>query len=98
MPPSSVGTIEKPITTTVRKIAPRYRVLLHNDDFNGMEYVVECLIETVPALTVPQAIDIMMQAHNSGKGLVIVCELEHAEFYCESLCSKGLTSTIEPDE
>ena len=98
MPPSSVGTIEKPITTTVRKIAPRYRVLLHNDDFNGMEYVVECLVETVPALTAPQAIDIMMQAHNSGKGLVIICELEHAEFYCETLCSKGLTSTIEPDE
>lgn len=95
---TSVGTIEKTTTSTVRKIAPRYKVLLHNDDFNGMEYVVESLIETVPSLTAPQAIDIMMQAHNSGVGLVIVCELEHAEFYCESLRSKGLTSTIEPDE
>ncbi|MEM6867988.1 MAG: ATP-dependent Clp protease adapter ClpS [Cyanobacteria bacterium P01_F01_bin.3] len=95
---TSIGTIEKTTTSTVRKIAPRYRVLLHNDDFNGMEYVVECLIETVPALTVPQAIDIMMQAHSSGVGLVIICELEHAEFYCETLRSKGLTSTIEPDE
>lgn len=95
---TSVGTIEKTTTSTVRKIAPRYRVLLHNDDFNGMEYVVECLVETVPALTAPQAIDIMMQAHNSGVGLVIVCELEHAEFYCETLRSKGLSSTIEPDE
>jgi len=95
---TSIGTIEKTTTSTVRKIAPRYRVLLHNDDFNGMEYVVECLVETVPALTAPQAIDIMMQAHNSGVGLVIVCELEHAEFYCETLRSKGLSSTIEPDE
>ena len=95
---TSVGIIEKTTTSTVRKIAPRYRVLLHNDDFNGMEYVVECLLSTVPSLTAPQAIDIMMQAHNSGKGLVIVCELEHAEFYCEALCSKGLTSTIEPDD
>ncbi|MEO0867997.1 MAG: ATP-dependent Clp protease adaptor ClpS, partial [Cyanobacteria bacterium J06642_11] len=49
-------------------------------------------------LSVPQAVDIMMQAHNSGVGLVIVCELEHAEFYSEMLRSKGLTSTIEPDE
>ena len=95
---TSIGTIEKTTNSTVRKIAPRYRVLLQNDDFNGMEYVVESLIETVPSLTAPQAIDIMMQAHSSGKGLVIICELEHAEFYCETLCSKGLTSTIEPDE
>ncbi|MGC1309626.1 MAG: ATP-dependent Clp protease adapter ClpS [Phormidesmis sp.] len=95
---TSVGTIEKPAISTTRKIAPRYRVLLHNDDFNGMEYVVECLVQTVPALTAPQAIDIMMQAHNSGTGLVIVCEQEHAEFYCETLKSKGLTSTIEPDD
>ena len=95
---TSIGTMEKTTTSTVRKLALRYRVLLHNDDFNGMEYVVECLLSTVPALTEPQAIDIMMQAHNSGVGLVIICELEHAEFYCESLCSKGLTSTIEPDE
>ncbi|MEM9220697.1 MAG: ATP-dependent Clp protease adaptor ClpS, partial [Cyanobacteria bacterium P01_F01_bin.150] len=29
----SVETIEK--RSTVRKIAPRYRVLLHNDDYNG---------------------------------------------------------------
>ncbi len=95
---TSISTIEKPSVSTVRKIAPRYRVLLHNDDFNSMEYVVEALVETVPSLTAPQAIDIMMQTHNSGIGLVIVCEMEHAEFYCEGLKSKGLTSTIEPEE
>ncbi|NET84453.1 MAG: ATP-dependent Clp protease adaptor ClpS, partial [Moorea sp. SIO1F2] len=32
-------SIEK--RSTVRKHAPRYRVLLHNDDFNSMEYVVK---------------------------------------------------------
>lgn len=85
-------------STTVRKIAPRYRVLLHNDDFNSMEYVVESLIQTVPSLTQPQAIDIMMEAHTNGLALVITCAQEHAEFYCEMLCSKGLSSTIEPDE
>ncbi|MEO1400109.1 MAG: ATP-dependent Clp protease adapter ClpS [Cyanobacteria bacterium J06635_1] len=94
----SIGTIEKPATGTVRKLAPRYRVLLHNDDYNTMEYVVESLVKTVPSLTIPQAVDIMMQAHNAGTALVITCALEHAEFYCESLCEKGLTSTIEPDE
>ncbi|MEO1591408.1 MAG: ATP-dependent Clp protease adapter ClpS [Cyanobacteria bacterium J06632_22] len=94
----SIGTIEKPSVSTTRKLAPRYHVLLHNDDFNSMEYVVESLVQTVPSLSVPQAVDIMMQAHNAGTALVITCELEHAEFYCETLKSKGLTSTIEPDE
>ena len=92
----SVETIQKPSTS--RKIAPRYRVLLHNDDFNSMEYVVQVLMQTVPSITQPQAISIMMEAHNSGTALVITCALEHAEFYCETLNNHGLTSTIEPDE
>jgi len=94
----SVQTIAKPSTSTVRKIAPRYRVLLHNDDFNPMEYVVQVLIQTVPSLTQPQAVNIMMEAHENGLALVITCDLEPAEFYCETLKAHGLTSTIEPDE
>jgi ATP-dependent Clp protease adaptor protein ClpS len=92
----SVETIEK--RSTVRKHAPRYRVLLHNDDFNSMEYVVQTLLKTVPSLTQPQAVDIMMEAHMSGTALVITCAQEHAEFYSETLKNHGLTSSIEPDE
>jgi ATP-dependent Clp protease adaptor protein ClpS len=92
----SVETLEKP--STVRKLAPRYRVLLHNDDFNSMEYVVKTLMSTVPSLTQPQAVDIMMEAHTNGLALVITCAQEHAEFYCETLKNHGLSSTIEPDE
>ncbi|NET02316.1 MAG: ATP-dependent Clp protease adapter ClpS [Sphaerospermopsis sp. SIO1G2] len=92
----SVETIQKPSTT--RKLAPRYRVLLHNDDFNPMEYVVQVLMTTVPSINQPQAVSIMMEAHNNGLALVITCALEHAEFYSETLKSHGLSSTIEPDE
>lgn len=92
----SVETLSK--SSTVRKLAPRYRVLLHNDDFNSMEYVVQVLMTTVPSLTQAQAVDIMMEAHTNGLALVITCALEHAEFYCETLKSHGLSSTIEPDE
>ena len=94
----STGILEKPSTSTVRKPAPRYRVLLHNDDFNSMEYVVQALMKTVAGMTQPQAVDIMMEAHTNGIALVITCILEHAEFYCETLRNQGLTSTIEPDE
>lgn len=89
---------KKSSTSTVSKPAPRYKVLLHNDDFNSMEYVVETLMKTISGMTPPQAVNIMMEAHNSGVALVITCALEHAEFYCETLCDHGLTSTIEPDE
>lgn len=92
----SVETIEQ--RSTVRKHAPRYKVLLHNDDFNSMEYVVQVLLQTVSSLTQPQAVSIMMEAHTNGMALVITCAQEHAEFYCESLKSNGLVSTIEPDE
>jgi ATP-dependent Clp protease adaptor protein ClpS len=92
----SVETIEK--RSTSRKLAPQYRVLLHNDDHNSMEYVVQVLLTTVPSLTQPQAVSIMMEAHSSGVALVITCAQEPAEFYCETLKSHGLTSTIEPDE
>jgi ATP-dependent Clp protease adaptor protein ClpS len=92
----SVETLEKRSTT--RKLAPRYRVLLHNDDFNSMEYVVQVLMQAVPGITQPQAVSIMMEAHTNGTALVITCAQEHAEFYCETLKNHGLTSTIEPDE
>ncbi|MBW4467301.1 MAG: ATP-dependent Clp protease adapter ClpS [Pegethrix bostrychoides GSE-TBD4-15B] len=92
----AVETIQKP--ETIRKLAPRYRVLLHNDAVNPMEHVVESLIKTVPSLTIPQAVSIMMEAHTNGVALVITCAQEHAEFYCETLKNHSLTSTIEPDE
>ncbi|WP_017304153.1 ATP-dependent Clp protease adapter ClpS [Spirulina subsalsa] len=98
----STEVIDKPSlgekSSTARKHAPRYRVLLHNDDFNSMEYVVQTLMSTVAGLTQPQAVSIMMEAHTNGLALVITCALEHAEFYCETLKNHGLTSTIEPDE
>lgn len=86
----------KPVSN--RKHDPGYKVLLHNDDFNTMEYVVEVLMTTISGMTEPQAVSIMMETHTTGIGLVITCALEHAEFYCEQLKSHGLTSTIEPAE
>ena len=91
---SFTETIEKP--PTIRRLAPNYKVLLHNDDHNGMEHVVEILITTIPNLSAPQAINVMMEAHQYGMALVITCNQEHAEHYCEVLKSHGLTSTIEP--
>lgn len=95
--PGGAAVMEK-APERVRKPSPRYKVLLHNDPVNTMEYVVKTLQQVVPSLSEQDAIAVMLEAHNTGVGLVIVCDLEPAEFYCETLKSKGLTSTIEPED
>ena len=52
----------------------------------------------MPQLSEQDAISIMLEAHNTGVGLVIVCDLEPAEFYSESLKSKGISSSIEKED
>ena len=81
----------------LRSKSPKYKVLLHNDPINSMEYVTITLREVVPQLSEQDAIAIMLEAHNTGIGLVIICDLEPAEFYSESLKSKGISSSIEKD-
>ena len=85
-------------TAVLKKKSPKYKVLLHNDPINSMEYVTISLREVVPQLSEQDAIAIMLEAHNTGVGLVIVCDLEPAEFYSESLKSKGISSSIEKDD
>ena len=82
----------------VKHKSPKYKVLLHNDPVNSMEYVTNALREVVPQLSEQDAIAIMLEAHNTGIGLVIVCDLEPAEFYSESLKSKGISSSIEKED
>ena len=78
--------------------SPKYKVLLHNDPVNSMEYVTTALREVVPQLSEQDAIAIMLEAHNTGVGLVIVCDLEPTEFYSESLKSIGISSSIEKED
>ena len=94
---SNTAVLEK-TPEKLKSKSPKYKVLLHNDPVNSMEYVTTTLREVVPQLSEQDAIAIMLEAHNSGVGLVIVCDLEPAEFYSESLKSKGLTSSIEKED
>ena len=94
--PGGAAVLDKQ-TERVRKRSPRYKVLLHNDPVNTMEYVVSTLQQVVPQLSEQDAMAVMLEAHNTGVGLVIVCDLEPAEFYSETLKAKGLSSSIEPE-
>jgi ATP-dependent Clp protease adaptor protein ClpS len=80
----------------LERLLPPYRVVLHNDDHNAMDYVVVALLRCVPSLTVERAAEIMLEAHNHGQATVITCVKEEAELYRDRLESAGLTATIEP--
>ena len=96
MTTSPATVIDKKPEVT-RKVSPLYKVLLHNDPVNSMEYVVQSLRQVVPRLSEQDAIAVMLEAHNTGLGLIIVCDLEPAEFYSQTLNFKGLTTSIEKD-
>lgn len=79
------------------KLLPPYNVILFNDDYNSMDYVVAVLLNTINTLTMAEAEEIMLTAHLMGSAIVITCPKETAEFYQERILSYGLTATIAPE-
>lgn len=73
-----------------------YRVLLHNDNYNRREYVVQVLLKVVEGYTVDDAVNVMHEAHMNGLAMVTQCAQEDAEKYCEGMRNSGLISTVEP--
>jgi ATP-dependent Clp protease adaptor protein ClpS len=64
------------------KKPPLYRVLLHNDDFTTMEFVV-LVLESVFQKSDSDAVRIMLNVHNDGVGVAGVYTYEVAEMKCE---------------
>ncbi|MSR41228.1 MAG: ATP-dependent Clp protease adaptor ClpS [Phycisphaerales bacterium] len=81
-----------------RKVAqlPPWKVLLHNDEVNDMDYVVDSIVRLARA-TVPTATRCMVEAHRKGVSLITVTHREHAELLCEQFHSARMVVTIEPD-
>jgi len=76
---------------------PPYKVILFNDDYNDMVYVVAVLLRSINNLLQSEAEHIMLTAHLTGSAVVVVCPKEIAEHYQERLLSYGLNATIEPE-
>ena len=55
------------------KLLPPYNVILYNDDYNTMDYVVAVLLHTINTLTQAEAEQIMLTAHLVGSAIVITC-------------------------
>jgi len=83
-----------PAPPRVHRLKP-WDVLLHNDDLNEMDYVVETIV-SLTALEPQMAIECMLEAHKNGLALLLATHREHAELLQEQFTSKRLTVTIQP--
>ena len=70
--------IEEAQGKTKLKRPPLYRVLLHNDDFTSMEFVV-FILQTIFSKNEDDAVRIMLEVHNQGLGVVGLYPYEIAE-------------------
>ena len=65
-----------------------YKVILLNDDYTPMEYVVN-LLKTIFSKTQSQAVNIMLTVHQKGSGICGVYTLEIAETKVETVMKKA---------
>lgn len=85
---------------TDTQIAPRWKVILHNDDVTTFEFVIQLLV-TLFKKSHSEAARLTHEIHNSGSALITVTSFEHAELYVDQVRSLArprgypLTATME---
>lgn len=100
--PVAPATLPREAIDEKVRLAPRYRVLIHNDDVTPMDFVVDVLA-AIFRKPFEDAVRIMSEAHHAGVALVDVLPLEEAEFRMEQARSKARTAkfplafTCEPE-
>ena len=83
------------------RIAPRWKVILHNDDVTTFEFVIDLLIRLFKKTTA-EAVELTDTIHHKGSALITVTSFEHAELYVDQVRSLArprgfpLTATMEP--
>ena len=92
---SATAVQTRPARPKVHRLPP-WKVLLHNDDVNIMEDVIDAIVE-LTTLRRQDAILRMLEAHTRGLVLLLTTHREHAELLQEQFTSKRLTVTIEPE-
>lgn len=75
-------------TDTEIRQQPPYAVILHNDDVNTMGFVIVVLMK-VFGYTLEKCVELMLEAHETGRAIVWVGSLEVAELKADQIHSCG---------
>jgi ATP-dependent Clp protease adaptor protein ClpS len=75
-------------TETQTRRQPPYAVILHNDDYNGMDFVM-LVLQKVFGYTEQKCFVLMVEAHEKGRAVVWVGALEVAELKADQIRSCG---------
>jgi len=75
-----------------REKSPLFQVVLHNDDENTFGHVM-LVLEQVLGITLQQAFQYTLQAHETGQAIIFLGPLEEAE----RMKDRILGSAIDPD-
>jgi len=89
------GTITLDETHTDTVTGKPYKVILFNDDHHSMDEVAMQIIKAI-SCGAQKAIEIMKEAHNSGRAIVFTGGLERCELVAEILEEIRLGTKIEP--
>jgi ATP-dependent Clp protease adaptor protein ClpS len=78
---------ESDVETKTRR-QPPYAVILHNDDINAIEFVIQVL-RKVFGYEVEKCVKLTIEAHEKGRAIVWVGALEVAELKADQIRSCG---------
>ena len=96
------SVVEEVASKTTLKRPPLYKVLLHNDDFTSMEFVV-FILQTIFGRSDAEAVQIMLNVHTQGLGVAGIYTFEIAEMKVAKVTSTAqanefpLLCTLEED-
>lgn len=83
--------------TPPSRLLPPWKVILHNDDVNEFDKVIQVVRQLTP-LNKEEAMARVNEANDSGVALLLVTHQERAELYVEQFATYSLSVTAEPDQ
>jgi ATP-dependent Clp protease adaptor protein ClpS len=97
-------TVIEPDTETQEetRLAPRWKVILLNDDVTTFQFVID-LLRSLFHKSHDEAVQLTHEIHVTGSALITVTSLERAELYVDQVRSLArprgfpLAATIEPE-
>lgn len=87
-------TVEEVDQLNDSNLAPRFHVVLLNDDFHTYDYIVDMLGKLF-FLSPVQAFRHAVEIDTTGRSIVLTCELDQAEFARQQIHSFGADPRVQ---